>query len=147
MSESKNLSSLDSMWPRDPRTGSSAVPSNIGVAQESEPDSSRSMGTPDCTFPHPQSRIWCLLTVQHPPGWFSGVSRKLPVIALPSSPSPEQTRDPTLLPHTWLLTTRDSWHTYFFPSSDIILHAFINLISSPWPSLFAPRPPPIVYPN
>jgi hypothetical protein len=47
MSESKNLLSQASLWPRNPRIGFSTVLSLCGT-QESEPDSGRSTGTPDC---------------------------------------------------------------------------------------------------
>ena len=38
-------------WPRDPRTGSSAVPSSVCGAGESEPNSGRSTGIPDFSCP------------------------------------------------------------------------------------------------
>lgn len=81
MSESENLMSLASVWPRDPGTGSSMVPSCVCGAQESEPNSSSSMRISDC-LPHPGA--------SHSPTSAPAGGTGVHTVKLPASFSPKQ---------------------------------------------------------
>lgn len=90
VSTTENLMSLTSMQPRDPRTGSSVAASCFGGARESEPDSSRSVGTQTV-----RSSPWSGILWIHTASWSSGAmgmhTVKLTTSALLSDQSPKWT--------------------------------------------------------
>jgi hypothetical protein len=97
VSKTENLTSLASMLPRVPKTGSYVAPSGLCCAWESEPDSSRSTETADCASPP----LECGPVGSHSPvpaQWFCGVH----TVKVPLSPvwALGQIRDTIFNPHT-----------------------------------------------